>query len=140
LVGSRGMIAAIDPRSSGPKPHETPLSGLNQGSLQPLARHVEVGGRLPVDPHAALGDQTARLTGRGDTQVFHEQGRKMDRIPVRKGGLRDLLRRLMLAHDAGVVFLAGTGTVHSVPTRDDASRELELPLHRVYGMRALVDA
>src|SRR5262249_54459100 len=124
-VGSRGMIAAIDPRSSGPKPHETALPGLDHGSGEAGPGDVESVRRPAVDLHAALGDQPPRLARRRHAEVLHEHGGEVDRVAVRERRLGHVYRRLVFTHDAGEVLLPRPGRVGAVPPGDDPARELE---------------
>ena len=80
LSGSGGMIATRSPPSSGGKPHEPPLSGLDERLLQPSPGNVDLGDRLAVDLDRALGDQTPRLAGRTYPEVFDQQRRQMHGI------------------------------------------------------------
>ena len=101
-------------RSSAAKAHESALSGLDESSVQPGPRQIELGHRLAVDLDRSLGDQTARLAGRADAEVIGQQGRQMERVARRELGLGHVLRRLMLAHDAGEMLLGprrGSGAV-----------------------------
>ena len=77
------MIATRGPPSSGGKPHEPPLSGLDERPLQPGPRDVELGDRLAVDLDRALRDQTPRLARRADAEVLDQERRQMDRIARR---------------------------------------------------------
>src|SRR2546425_12811177 len=99
------MLAAISPRSSGGKPHESPLSGLDERPLEPGSREVDFGHGLAVDLDPSLGDQAPRLARGADAELLDEQGRQMNRIAIGQSSLGDLLWSLMLAHHAGEVLL-----------------------------------
>src|SRR5512133_1142663 len=105
LSGSRGMIATRSPQSSGGKPHESPLSGLDQGSLEAGPRNVDLGGRLPVDLDCALRDQAPRLACRADAEMLDQERRQMDGISRRQRRLGDVRRGLAFAHHSREVLL-----------------------------------
>src|SRR5207253_3787197 len=105
LSGSRGMIAAIRPRSSAGKPHESTLPGLDEGPLELGPRHVDLAEGLAVDLDPTLADQAPRLARRAQPEVLDEQGRQMDGIAFGQRRLGHLLRRLVFADDAGEVLL-----------------------------------
>src|SRR5437763_12964212 len=103
-LGSRGMIAAIAPRSSRGKPHETALSGLDERPFQVLSGNVELRYRLTVDLDRPLAAQASRLAGRGDPEAVDQQRRQMDRISGRQRSLLDVGRGFVLTNDAGQMF------------------------------------
>ena len=80
LAGSRGMIATQAAPSSGAKPHESPLPGLNEGAVEAGPRNVDPGRGLPVDLDPALGDETSRLARRADPEVLDEELRQVNGI------------------------------------------------------------
>ena len=88
---------------------EPPFPGLDEGPFEAGPRDIEVEDRLTVDPDGSLADERSRVTGRRRVEVFDEEGREVHRIALRQRHLRDLVRRLMLTHDAGEVLLAPTG-------------------------------
>jgi hypothetical protein len=75
LSDSRGMVASLSPQSSAGKPHESPLSSLDEGPLEPAPRDIDLHRRLPVDLDPALGDQPPRLARRADAELFDQEGR-----------------------------------------------------------------
>src|SRR6266511_1661947 len=140
LSGSGGMIAAIAPRSTGAEPHESALSGLDEGTLESRPGKVDLGHRLAVHFHPALGDQASGLAGRGDSEVIDEQRRQVDLISVREGRLGHLLGSLVLAHDPGEVLLGVVRSFAAVLALDDSAGQSELRLHRLALRRVAVEA
>src|SRR5436190_18924896 len=128
LAGSGGMIATQSLPSSDGKPHESPLSGLNEGSLELSPRHVDLCHRLAVDLDPALGDETPCLARRADAEVSDEQGREVDRIPGRQRRFLDLFGCLVLADDTREVILCPSRGFIAMPPGDNPTSELELPL------------
>jgi hypothetical protein len=53
--------------------HEAPFAGLDERPGHPFARHVELVGRLTIEPHTALCDQTSDLA-RGEPEPVREGG------------------------------------------------------------------
>src|SRR2546421_4446061 len=117
------MIAAIEPRSTGGKPHESALSGLAEGPLEPGPWEVDLVHRLAVHLDPALGDQAPRLACRPHAEVLDEKGRQVDGIPVRKRRLGHLLGRLVLAHHMGEMLPPSPRALLAVPARDDPPRK-----------------
>ena len=80
LAGSGGMIATQGPPSSSTKPHESPLSGLDERAVEAGPRYVDPGRRSAVDLDAALGDETSRLARRADPEVLDQERRQVNGI------------------------------------------------------------
>src|SRR5437764_15375602 len=128
------MIAAMAGRSSAAKAYESALSGLDDGPVEPRPREVELGDGLAVHPDPARGDQAPGFAGRADPQMFGQQSGQVEWVAGRQRGFGHLLGRLVLPHDAREVLLPMPGAVVTVPPRDDAAGQLELPLHRILRM------
>src|SRR5882724_6819578 len=138
LSGSRGMIATRSLPSSGWKPHESPLSGLDEGPLEPGPRDVDLGRRLPVDLDRTLGDQAPRLARRAHVEVLDQESRQVDGIPRGQLRLWDVCRGLAFAHHSREVLLGLARGFRSVRAFDDEPRESELRLHRLAARRFLL--
>src|SRR5437867_13236060 len=133
LAGSRSMIATRSPPSSSGKPHESPLSGLDEGPFEPGPRDVDLGRRPAVDLDPALGDQAPRLARRAHSEVLDQESRQMKRISRRQLGLRNVCRSLAFAHNTREMLLGLGRGFRPVRALDDEPRECELRLQRIGG-------
>src|SRR5438105_1198382 len=129
--GGWAMIATVGGVSSGPEAHELALSSLDDGARQALARNLDRADDVAVDLDGALIDQPPDLAVRAEGEVLDEQRRQVDRVVRRQDGLRNSLRRPVLAHDAREVLLRSLRSFLSVPLRHDGARERQLRLHRL---------
>src|SRR3954470_20756741 len=106
--------------------------GLEDASLGLRELEIVTVDRPAVDLDAALVDHPAPVAG-GVAQLLGQECRQVD-LGLRHAHPGDVRGRLVLTHDAREVLLSAPRALVSVPARDDAARELELPLHRVVGM------
>src|SRR3954447_15609597 len=105
VFGSRRMIATIARASRSPKPDELPLPRLQESAVEIRARDVQIGDDPIVHANGALADQPARFTCRRRSEDVDEERRQMDRLPIGKNGVRDLVGSLTLPnHSREVSF------------------------------------
>src|SRR5436190_16767024 len=93
--------------------------------------------RPAVELDASLVDHAPPVAG-GFPKPACQERRQVHGV-VRDAHFLDVVWCLVLAHDPREVALPAPRAFLAVPAADDPPRELELPLHRVVGMRTVVD-